>query len=58
MKTNRKTTDAVIGRWPEVFEHYGLPPVTGKRHFKGKCPACQSKAVSVVTIKMGAVHGM
>lgn len=43
MKTNCKTTDAVIGLWPEVFEHYGLPPVTGKRHFKGKCPACQSK---------------
>ncbi len=35
-----KTVDAAKGRWPEIFEHYGLPPVTGKKHFKGKCPLC------------------
>lgn len=34
------TTKAAIGRWPEIFEYYGLPPVTGKNHFKGECPLC------------------
>ncbi|PHM73048.1 toprim domain-containing protein [Xenorhabdus sp. KJ12.1] len=38
-----KTADAVIGRWPEIFNYYKLPPVTGKRHFKGKCPICERK---------------
>ncbi len=38
-----KTTDAVIGHWPNIFEFYGLPGVTGKRHFKGECPVCKSK---------------
>lgn len=35
-----KTAEAVIGRWPEVFKAFGLPPVTGKKHFKGECPLC------------------
>ncbi|WJY16337.1 toprim domain-containing protein [Pectobacteriaceae bacterium CE90] len=34
------TQIAAIGRWPEIFEYYGLPPVTGKNHFKGECPLC------------------
>lgn len=34
------TAKAAIGRWPEIFEYYGLPPVTGKNHFKGECPLC------------------
>ncbi|MDC9606375.1 DUF7146 domain-containing protein [Xenorhabdus griffiniae] len=38
-----KTADAVIGRWPEIFTYYQLPPVTGKRHFKGNCPICERK---------------
>jgi|SRR5471030_637313 len=38
-----KTTEAVIGRWPEIFEYYGLPPITGKAHFKGECPCCGKK---------------
>ncbi|PHM31314.1 DUF7146 domain-containing protein [Xenorhabdus innexi] len=38
-----KTADAVIGRWPEIFAYYKLPPVTGKKHFKGKCPICGRK---------------
>ncbi|WP_208952580.1 toprim domain-containing protein [Rahnella sp. ChDrAdgB13] len=38
-----KTTEAVLGRWPEIFEYYGLPPVTGKTHFKGECPCCGKK---------------
>lgn len=35
------TKQAAIGRWSEIFEHYGLPPVTGKNHYKGKCPLCE-----------------
>lgn len=35
-----KTIDAAKGRWAEIFEHYGLPPITGKNHFKGECPVC------------------
>ncbi|CDG94630.1 DUF7146 domain-containing protein [Xenorhabdus bovienii] len=38
-----KTTEAVIGHWPKVFEYYKLPPVTGNKHFKGKCPICKQK---------------
>ncbi|MBD2786430.1 toprim domain-containing protein [Xenorhabdus sp. DI] len=38
-----KTGEAVIGRWPEIFAYYKLPPVTGKKHFKGKCPICDRK---------------
>ncbi|MEQ1965436.1 toprim domain-containing protein [Xenorhabdus khoisanae] len=38
-----KTADAVIGHWPEIFAYYKLPPVTGKKHFKGKCPICGRK---------------
>lgn len=37
-----KTVDAVIGNWGKVFNYYGLPPITGNHHFKGKCPICQS----------------
>ncbi|EAA7987436.1 DNA primase [Salmonella enterica] len=35
-----RTKDAATGHWSKIFEYYGLPPVTGKRHFKGKCPIC------------------
>ncbi len=38
-----KTVEAVIGRWPEIFEYYQLPPITGKNHYKGECPICRSK---------------
>ncbi|MBD1227693.1 DUF7146 domain-containing protein [Xenorhabdus griffiniae] len=38
-----KTADAVVGRWPDIFAYYKLPPVTGKNHFKGKCPICERK---------------
>lgn len=37
-----KTVDAAKGQWAMIFEHYGLPPITGKNHFKGKCPLCDS----------------
>lgn len=35
-----KTTEAVIGHWPEVFKAFGLPPVTGKKHWAKECPLC------------------
>ncbi|KAA5961036.1 MULTISPECIES: toprim domain-containing protein [Pantoea] len=37
------TKQAAMGRWPEIFEYYGLPPVTGKNHFRGECPLCGKK---------------
>ncbi|WP_446469358.1 DUF7146 domain-containing protein [Xenorhabdus stockiae] len=48
-----KTADAVIGHWPKVFEYYGLPPVTGKKHFKGKCPICKRKGKFRIDDKEG-----
>ncbi|WP_072065375.1 toprim domain-containing protein [Pluralibacter gergoviae] len=38
-----KTAVAAKGRWSEIFEYYGLPPVTGKHHFKGECPVCGAR---------------
>lgn len=38
-----KTAHAAKGRWPEVFDYFGLPPVTGKNHYKGECPICQRR---------------
>ena len=37
-----KTAEAAKGQWAMIFEHYGLPPITGKNHFRGKCPVCDS----------------
>jgi len=37
-----KTAEAAKGQWAKILEHYGLPPITGKNHFKGKCPVCDS----------------
>ncbi|HFS5767942.1 TPA: toprim domain-containing protein [Providencia rettgeri] len=37
------TIDAAQGQWAKIFAHYGLPHITGKRHFKGKCPICEQK---------------
>ncbi|MGJ0579375.1 DUF7146 domain-containing protein [Xenorhabdus bovienii] len=48
-----KTTEAVIGRWPEIFAYYKLPPVTGKNHFKGKCPICERKGKFRIDDKEG-----
>lgn len=36
-----KTKEAIIGKVPAVLDYFGLPPVTGKRHFKGECPICK-----------------
>ncbi|EPR9083335.1 toprim domain-containing protein [Cronobacter dublinensis] len=37
-----KTVEAAKGQWAMIFEHYGLPPITGKNHYRGKCPLCDS----------------
>lgn len=38
-----KTAEAAKGRWSEIFEHYGLPSITGKNHYKGECPVCSAR---------------
>lgn len=38
-----KTSEAAKGRWAEIFEYFGLPPITGKNHFKGECPLCGAR---------------
>ncbi|MEN3257520.1 primase-helicase zinc-binding domain-containing protein [Sodalis endosymbiont of Spalangia cameroni] len=38
-----KTVAAVIGRWADIFNYYGLPPITGKKHYQGECPICGRK---------------
>ncbi|HDU4556705.1 TPA: toprim domain-containing protein [Klebsiella pneumoniae subsp. pneumoniae] len=38
-----KTAEAAKGQWSMIFEHYGLPPITGKNHFKGECPVCGAR---------------
>jgi putative DNA primase/helicase len=53
-----KTAEAAKGRWSEIFEYYGLPPITGKNHYKGECPVCKARgsiALMTVTVR---VHGL
>lgn len=38
-----RTADAARGRWAEIFEYYGLPPITGGKHYQGECPLCGEK---------------
>lgn len=38
-----RTADAARGRWAEIFEYYGLPPITGGKHYSGECPLCGEK---------------
>lgn len=49
-----KTVDAVKGKWAQVFDHYGLPPITGKRHFKGEAPCCGRKGKFRIDDKDGS----
>lgn len=37
------TAEAAKGQWGRIYSHYGLPDITGKRHFKGECPLCGEK---------------
>lgn len=49
-----KTAEAAKGRWPEIFEHYGLPPITGKNHYKGECPVCSARGKFRIDDRDGA----
>ncbi|MGL4938472.1 toprim domain-containing protein [Shewanella sp.] len=49
-----KTTDAVIGRWPEVFQAFGLPPVTGNKHYQGESPCCGRRGKFRIDDKNGS----
>ncbi|MEZ1650080.1 DNA primase, partial [Enterobacter hormaechei] len=33
-----KTAEAAKGQWAMIFEHFGLPPINARNHFKGECP--------------------
>lgn len=49
-----KTAEAAKGRWTEIFEHYGLPPITGKNHYKGECPVCGARSKFRIDDRDGA----
>jgi len=49
-----KTAEAAKGRWPEILEHYGLPPITGKNHYKGECPVCSARGKFRIDDRDGA----
>ena len=49
-----RTVDAVKGQWGKVFNDYKLPPITGKHHFKGKCPVCGQKGKFRIDNKDGS----
>jgi len=38
-----KTVDIIKNHIPAVLSAYGLPPITGGRHYPGECPLCSSK---------------
>lgn len=38
-----KTAEAAKGHWAMIFEHFGLPPINPKNHFKGECPVCGAR---------------
>lgn len=35
-----RTVEATKGRWKDILNYYRLPPITGKKHYHGKCPIC------------------
>lgn len=47
------TIDAAKGQWAKIFAHYGLPPITGRKHFKGPCPLCERKGKFRIDDKNG-----
>ncbi len=49
-----KTAEAAKGRWTEILEYYGLPPITGKNHYKGECPVCGARSKFRIDDRDGA----
>lgn len=47
------TSDAAKGRWEEIFTHYGLPPHSGNKHYRGACPLCGKKGKFRIDDKYG-----
>lgn len=45
------TKQAAIGRWAEIYKHYGLPRITGKTTLKGSVLCVVVRGNSAVTIK-------
>lgn len=37
------TVDAIVGKEELILSHYGLPEITGNRHFSGECPLCSKR---------------
>ena len=37
------TSQAAFQRWDEIFKQYGLPVMTGNKHYTGPCPLCGKK---------------
>lgn len=52
-----RTRDAAVGHWSRIFEYYGMPPVTGVKHYNGPCPICGAEVNFAVMIRMVPVHG-
>lgn len=48
-----KTIDAMQGRTALILAEYGLPPITGNRHYKGECPVCGRKGKFRIDDKNG-----
>lgn len=48
-----RTVDAVIGNWEKIFSYYRLPPITGNKHYTGKCPICEAKGKFRIDNKNG-----
>ncbi|EEV6409226.1 DNA primase, partial [Escherichia coli] len=38
-----QTKKAAAGHWGRIFEYYGMPPVTGLKHYSGPCPICGAR---------------
>ncbi len=38
-----QTKKAAVGHWGRIFEYYGMPPVTGVKHYNGPCPICGAR---------------
>lgn len=49
-----KTAEAAKGRWPEILEHFDLPPITGKNHYRGECPVCGARGKFRIDDRDGA----
>lgn len=39
-----RTLEAAAGNWSAILNNFNLPPITGKKHFKGECPLCHKSS--------------